>query len=220
MKQPVRPAIVRELEAFALDRGAYRAKIFSARLVAMDERVRLKCQIPLCPHYGRALTCPPNVPTVGEFRTVLGLYRKALMLQTRSPLGEENEDYDKDEVKKFFAAPGKIPAAKEGEEDIVAGDFRGAKAAAIRLHKLVNEVEGKAMALGFPYALGLIGGVCMFCSECVGTASGQACRRPYEARPSMEGVGIDVIRTSIKAGLPFDVPPKKEIIWSGLVLID
>lgn len=220
MKKPVGSVKLRELEAFARARGAYRAKIFSARLVAVDERVRLKCQIPLCPHYGRALTCPPNVPTVDEFKRALGLYKKALMLQTRSPFGGENEAYDKDEVKKFFATPGKIPEAKEGEEDIAADDFRGAKAAAIRLHKLINDVEGRAMALGFPYALGLIGGECMLCSECVGAPSGKACRRPYEARPSMEGVGIDVIRTSIKAGLPFEVPPKKEIIWSGLVLID
>jgi predicted metal-binding protein len=220
MKKPVQSVNLRELEAFARDRGAYRAKIFSARLVVVDERVRLKCQIPLCPHYGKALTCPPNVPTVEEFKRAMGLYKKALMLQTRSPLGRESEVYDKDEVKKFFAAPGKIPGAKEGEDDTAAGDFRGAKAAAIRLHKLVNDVEGRAMALGFPYALGLIGGECMLCSECVGAPSGKACRRPFEARPSMEGVGIDVIRTSIKAGLPFDCPPKKEIIWSGLVLID
>jgi len=220
MKKPVGPVNLMELEAFARDRGAYRAKIFSARQVVVDERVRMKCQIPLCPHFGRSLTCPPNVPTVEEFRTALGLYKKALMLQTRSAIRGENETYDKDEVKKFFTAPGKIPEVKEGEEDIADGDFRGAKAAAIRLHKLVNEVESRAMALGFPYALGLIGGECMLCSECVGACSGQACRRPFEARPSMEGVGIDVIRTSIKAGLPFDVPPKKEIIWSGLVLID
>jgi len=90
----------------------------------------------------------------------------------------------------------------------------------VRLHKLVNEAEGKAMSLGFPYALGLIGGTCMLCPECVGPCSSQGCRRPYEARPSMEGVGIDVVQTSIKAGLPFDIPPKTEIVWSGLLLID
>jgi hypothetical protein len=36
----------------------------------------------------------------------------------------------------------------------------------------------------------------------------------------MEGVGIDVFKTSIKAGLPFEMIPQKEIIWSGLVLVD
>jgi len=213
MKESGQPAKFNQLVSYAREKGAYRAKVFSARLVVVDERVRLKCQIPLCPHYGRALTCPPNVPTVEEFRTALGLYRKALLLQTRSPLGKESEAYDREEAKKFFTAPGKMK--EEGE-----GDFKSAKDAAISLHELINAVEGKAMALGFPYALGLIGGECMLCSECVGVDSGKACRRPFEARPSMEGVGIDVVRTSIKAGLPFDIPPKKEIIWSGLVLID
>jgi predicted metal-binding protein len=36
----------------------------------------------------------------------------------------------------------------------------------------------------------------------------------------MEGVGIDVIKTSAAAGLPFELPPKQEIVWSGLILID
>jgi predicted metal-binding protein len=49
---------------------------------------------------------------------------------------------------------------------------------------------------------------------------GKACRRPYEARPSLEGVGIDVIKTAAQAGLPFELPPKEEIVWSGLILID
>ncbi len=220
MKEAGQTVKFTQLISYAREKGAYRAKVFSARQVVVDERVRMKCQIPLCPHFGRSLTCPPNVPTVEEFRTALGLYKKALLLQTRSAIRGENEAYDKEEVKKFFSSPGKIPAANKGEEDVGPDDFKGAKAAALRLHKLVNEVEGRAMALGFPYALGLIGGECMLCSECVGAPSGQACRRPFEARPSMEGVGIDVIRTSIKAGLPFECPPKKEIIWSGLVLID
>ncbi len=94
------------------------------------------------------------------------------------------------------------------------------KAAAIRLHLLVNKVESKAMALGYPYALGLIGGECMLCTECVGQGSTKPCRRPYQARPSMEGIGVDVFLTCKKAGLPFDMPPKKEIVWSGLVLVD
>ena len=45
-------------------------------------------------------------------------------------------------------------------------DLDAMKLAAIRLHKLVNEVEGKAMSLGFPYALGLIGGECMCLHQC------------------------------------------------------
>jgi len=210
---------IRKLEQQAEGLGAYRAKVFSARQVVVDERVRAKCQIPLCPHYGRCLTCPPNLPTVEEFRKTLERYDTALLVQMRSSLSGEIEKADQEAVRQYMAAPG-TPAGKKGQEKETLHDLDEMKIAAIRLHKLVNEVEGTAMSLGFPYALGLIGGECMLCPECVGVGSGKACRRPYEARPSMEGVGIDVYRTCINAGLPFAMPPKTEIIWSGLILLD
>jgi predicted metal-binding protein len=210
---------IRELEKFTIEKGAYRAKAFSARLVAVDERVRAKCQIPLCPHYGRCLTCPPNVPSVEEFSRILSQYETALLLQTQSPISGEADNYDRDEILQYVAAPGKSKR-KGGEKRELYKDLDNMKIAAVRLHKLVNEVEATAMSLGFPYALGLIGGECMLCPECVGVGSKEACRRPYQARPSMEGAGIDVLKTSIDAGLPFEMLPKEEIIWSGLVLVD
>ena len=209
---------LKQLEKFALEKGAWRAKAFTARWVVVDERVRMKCQIPLCPHYGRALTCPPNVPSVEEFRKALARYSKALLLQTVSPITANMEACDRDEVMELFDKKGK-KSSKGGEKQGVAVDFGNMKAAAVRLHKLTNEVELRAMSMGFPYALGLIGGECMLCPECVGTCSSQACRRPFEARPSMEGVGIDVVATSRKAGLPFEIPPKKEIVWTSLLLV-
>jgi len=210
----------RELEEFALQKGASGAKVFSAGLVVVDERVRMKCQIPLCPHFGRCLTCPPNVPGVEEFSRALKLYKKAMLVQTRTSLSGEMESFAREDAIRFLVTPGRKHPAKTEEEAASAKDFDNVKLAAVRLHKLVNEVEGKAMSLGFPYALGLIGGECMLCPECVGAGQGKGCRRPYEARPSMEGVGIDVIETSKKAGLPFELPPKREIVWSGLILID
>jgi predicted metal-binding protein len=212
---------IKKIVAAALEKGAYRAKAFPASYVEVDERVRLKCQIPLCPHYGRSLTCPPNVPTVEEFRKALRRYRKAVMVQTRSPLTAAMDALEKEEVLKFLEAPGLADSKKEAKTDGIsaaASDMRDVKLASVRLHKLVNEVEAIAMREGFPYALGLIGGECMLCPSCTGP--GNACRRPFQARPSMEGVGIDVVRTSIRAGLPFDIPPVTEIVWSGLILID
>ncbi len=209
----------RELEAYAHEKGADRAKTFSARSVVIDERVRMKCQIPLCAHYGRTLTCPPNIPTVEEFKKALSRYKKALLVQMVSPLSGDAECHDREEVWEFTKSPAKKTQKKGGDNPTDVDDFANVKNAANRLHKLVNEVELKAMGLGFHYALGLIGGECMMCAECVGVGSGHACRRPYEARPSMEGVGIDVVATSEKAGLPFEIPPRNEIVWSGLVLI-
>ena len=210
---------IKELERFALEKGAFKAKAFSAQLVTVDERVRAKCQIPLCPHYGHCLTCPPNVMSVDEFAKALKRYYTALLVQTQSSLSGDPGKQDKKAVLQYVAAPGK-QKKKGGDKTELYTDLDNMKYAAIRLHKLVNEVESMAMSLGFPYALGLIGGECMLCPECVGVNSGKACRRPYQARPSMEGVGIDVLKTSIKAGLPFEMPPKKEVIWSGLVLVD
>jgi predicted metal-binding protein len=209
---------IRQIVTAAVEKGAYRAKAFSARLVAVDERVRLKCQIPLCPHFGTTLTCPPNIPTVEEFSRALRRYRKAVLVQMRSPITMKMEQVDREEALRFFERGGRTEQEKGGKKTEAAKNFDDMKLAALRLHKLVNEVEGMAMCLGFPYALGLIGGECKLCSSCIGP--GGACRRPYQARPSMEGVGIDVIQTSIRAGLPFAIPPVGEIIWSGLVLID
>lgn len=212
------PNLIGQVVQFALDKGAWRAKAFSARKVVVDERVRLKCQIPLCPHFGTTLTCPPNVPTVDEFRTVLRRYRNAVLVQTRAPLSLAMDDFAKEEVLKFLVSHNTAPAQKGGEPDEARRNMEDVKLQAVRLHKLVNEVEAQAMSLGFHYALGLIGGDCMLCPKCAGPGAG--CRRPYQARPAMEGVGIDVVKTSMNAGLPFDIPPKTEVVWSGLVLID
>jgi predicted metal-binding protein len=219
MNKPEQNKKIKELEKFALEKGAFKAKAFSAQLVTVDERVRAKCQIPLCPHYGHCLTCPPNVMSVDEFAKALKRYKTALLVQTQSSISEDPDKHDKKEVLQYVATVGKS-RKKGGDKTELYTDLDNMKIAAIRLHKLVNEVESMAMSLGFPYALGLIGGECMLCPECVGVNSGEACRRPYQARPSMEGVGIDVLKTSINAGLPFEMPPKKEVIWSGLVLVD
>ena len=219
MNKPEQNKKIRELERFALEKGAFKARAFSAQLVTVDERVRAKCQIPLCPHYGHCLTCPPNVMSVDEFAKALKRYKTALLVQMQSSISEDPDKHDKKEVLQYVATVGKS-RKKGGDKTELYTDLDNMKIAAIRLHKLVNEVESMAMSLGFPYALGLIGGECMLCPECVGVNSGEACRRPYQARPSMEGVGIDVLKTSINAGLPFEMPPKKEIIWSGLVLVD
>jgi predicted metal-binding protein len=212
------PDRIAQVVQFALDKGAWKAKAFSARKVVVDERVRLKCEIPLCPHYGTTLTCPPNVPTVEEFRTALRRYRTAVLVQTRAPLSLAMDDFDKEVVLKFLETHNASPVQKGGEPDEARRNLEDVKLQAVRLHKLVNEVEAQAVSLGFHYALGLIGGDCMLCPKCAGPGTG--CRRPYQARPAMEGVGIDVVKTSRNAGLAFDIPPKHEVVWSGLVLIE
>lgn len=215
---------LKRLESFAVEKGAGRAKIFSARKVVVDDRVRMKCQIPRCSHYGIGLNCPPNVPTVREFREALALYSSALLVQTVCPIGTDMGSYERKEVLDFFKGTGTAGEGnnksriKGGEGKDRLEDFDNTRLAAIKLHKIINETELQAMSLGFYYALGLIGGNCMLCGSCPG--AGSQCRRPYESRPAIEGLGVDVIATSRNAGMAFDIPPVSEIVWTGLLLVD
>ena len=68
----------------ALEGGADRAVLMDASQVVVDDRVRLKCRIPICKNYNRCLMCPPNTYTVAEFRGLLAQYSQALLLQIKA----------------------------------------------------------------------------------------------------------------------------------------
>lgn len=183
----------RELEARARELGADRARLIPADQVVVDERVRLKCQVPLCPEYGHNLMCPPALPSVSEFRRMVQGYSWGLLVQVRASL----ED-----------------APTEGREE---AGYQGAH----QLHRLVQDLEREAMSRGFSLAAGFIGGTCRLCTRCVGQGSGEPCRHPFQARPSMEAMGVDVQATCRRAGLdPGGFPVSEEVLWTGLVLLD
>jgi len=178
---------LKRLQNDAIKLGATAAKIIPISSIVIDERVRLKCLIPLCDKYDQNLMCPPHLPSVEEFRRAIKKYSKALFVQLA---------YEK------RADMPKAAARRNG----------------LRLHRIINELEGKAFSLGYPLAAGLMGGSCKLCRKCVGP--GNPCRHPRMARPSMEGMGIDVIQTAKKIGLPFDFSSGHRLFWNGLVLID
>ncbi|HOK05830.1 MAG TPA: DUF2284 domain-containing protein [Syntrophales bacterium] len=72
--------------------GASAALPMAAADVVCDERVRLKCQIPICDSFRRNLTCPPFVMTVPEFRRALRRYREGVLIQVRAPAGASREE--------------------------------------------------------------------------------------------------------------------------------
>jgi len=74
-------------------KGASEAKLLSPRDIVVDERVRLKCQVPLCDTYGRNLMCPPFLPSVGEFRQALALYESSIIIQVSSGMEEIGGDW-------------------------------------------------------------------------------------------------------------------------------
>ena len=183
--------------------GADAAKIIDSKKVVVDKRVRLKCAIPVCSSYGRHLMCPPNLMSVEEFNDALALYETALILQVEA-------DYD---------SADKTDAGLNKESCDKLEKATNTKDWELKLHRIVNEVEALAFKEGFYLAAGLIGGDCALCPECVTPGSGEPCRRPFEARPSMEAMGIDVFRTCQEVGLPIFLSSDRKVRWTGIVLL-
>ena len=174
------------------ERGASAVVPVNVADIAVDERVRLKCRVPLCDSYHKNLMCPPYVPTVAEFREALNRYSMAILIQVSAELEK--------------------PYANEPTEEV----FVPAK----KLHELVNFGEKEAFIAGFRFAAGFIGGCCRLCDECVAVDGSTKCRFPFKARPSMEAMGIDVMATVEKAGLSIDsFPITNRVTWTGLILL-
>jgi predicted metal-binding protein len=179
----------RKLLDFALEcEGVCRAKLIHTRNIVVDERVRFQCGHSGCREYGRRLMCPPYNPGVEEFRRVLSGYFMAMLLQVEGSITGENWEPETD-------------------------------ALALKLHDAVYRLEKKAFSLGFPFAAGFIGGPCKLCGECPGVRNPQTgCISREKARPSMEGMGIDVIATCKNAGMDIEFSPGK-VVWTGMLLL-
>ncbi len=191
--------------------GATNAIFFDAKDVVVDERVRLKCLVPVCDDYGLNLMCPPHVMSVQEFREVLAKYNWAILIQIDEPIPVEmiKEIQQANDVAALYKSTKFLDSYKKS--------FNPVK---LKLHRIVHKVEAQAFALGYRFATGFIGGSCKLCPECVAISNSQEpCRHPFRARPPMEAVGIDVFKTAENAGLPFDIPPKNKTVWNGLVLV-
>jgi len=176
----------RSLEKFALEEGAYRAKLIEASGIVIDDRVRLKCQVPVCKDFNNHLLCPPHTVPVEKFRSLCAQYPAALIIQVKS---------------QGFA-----------ETDLVAAEKK--------LHSIINKTEGRALTEGNYLASGFIASSCKLCPECVGYRSNLPCRRPFEARPSIESMGVDIYKTCLNAGIGFSLGLSSEVVFSGLLLLD
>lgn len=182
---------VKDIMARLRQQGASAVTQIDIADIVVDERVRLKCQIPLCDSYGKNLMCPPFVPSVAFFRDALARYTRAVLIQVTSPLGDTVHGRPSAEV----YAPAK------------------------KLHELVNLAEKWAFAYQFRFAAGLIGGCCRLCDECAAVNHNGHCRHPFKARPSMEAMGIDVVNTLSHAGLSIRFPVADDVTWTGVLLI-
>ncbi len=194
----------------AKESGATNAVHFRAKDVVVDERVRLKCCVPICDDYGVNLMCPPNVMNVNEFRHILAKYSHAILVQIEAEIPTEmkKEIREADDVAALYKSHRFRQSYRKSFDPIK-----------LKLHRIVHKVEAHAFTQGYRFATGFIGGSCKLCAECVTQDSHDICRHPFRARPSMEAVGIDVFKTAQNAGLPFEIPPKEKTVWNGLILI-
>jgi predicted metal-binding protein len=162
--------------------GATKAAIVTAIEIPVDERVALKCQIPLCFGYGTNPNCPPHTLKPRELKEILTKYDYAVFFALDVP--PEVIVRDKATIKERVAAYQQVFA-------------------------IVNELESIAFYDGYYLAFGLAAGSCRhtFCGQqdsCT-VMEGERCRISLRSRPSMEAVGIDVYRMVASQG--WDIYP-------------
>ncbi len=199
----VEPKRFSELIEIALKAGATAARIIPSKWVVIDERVRLKCEVPRCAGYGQFLTCPPHVMSVDAFMRVRSDYKRGLLVQV------EAKNIDSTDKGK-----GRINQTILKENKKLHRPFK------LKLLEIVEAVESAAFKKGMRFAAGLVGGSCVLCKRCVNDKFSETCRHPFRARPPMEAVGIDVVKTAQNAGLPIHLSSSKNVVWTGLVLLD
>ena len=207
---PNADADTRTLCERAVALGARAAEPLPARLVAVDPRVTLKCRVPLCPSYGRNLMCPPFAPPAAGFAETLRRYATTIVVQQAIPLTATD-------VERRYGGAGVAALHDDADYRRVMADSQNAFAG------VMSGLEREALAMGYRFAAAFAGGDCCLCEACVAACGGtttEACRRPFEARPSMEAVGIDVVATAAAAGLAITFPAADDPVWTGLLLLD
>ena len=187
----------------AKEMGASAAIPVPAADIVVDERALLKCLVPVCAHYGVDLLCPPNVLPPSQFKAILGLYKKAILIKVDIPPGNHHSADDSGQ-----------PATPDPQYLNAAGEAKK------KLHEIVCRIESMCISEEYHFAAGFIGGSCPLCEECVGAKSGLPCRHPFKARPAMEAMGIDVMATVKRAGISLGFGQDEGRSWIGLVLID
>jgi predicted metal-binding protein len=199
----VQEALFSQLLEIALAEGAKTARIIPTSMIVIDERVRLKCEVPRCAKYNQYLTCPPHVMGVETFSRILSLYAWGLLVQVEA----ENID-STDKCGSIISKP------------VLKENARHHHPYQLKLLNVIELVEKAAFKKGLRFAAGFTGGECVLCECCVVNNGTDACRHPFRARPAMEGVGIDVVQTAQNAGLSIHLSSAEPVLWTGLILLE
>jgi predicted metal-binding protein len=160
----------------ALSLGATDALVIDTATIPVDDRVLLKCRVPLCSSYGICGNCPPHCPHPDEMRRFLAGFRTAVVFRS--------------------AVSSPAITAQEGHKEELKTLRRG-------LYGLTSALESAAFYDGHYFAAGFASGSCktLYCrdQECA-VVSGERCRQSLRARPAMEAVGIDCFALTARLG--------------------
>lgn len=165
----------------AISLGATDSKIITTNTIPIDDRVALKCKIPVCFGYGTSVNCPPHTVTPSELRELIKKYKYAI----------------------FFKLEVKPEVIVRNRETILerAGAYK-------KIFEISNAIESMAFYDGYYLAVGFAAGSCKsthcYKVEC-SALKGERCRHELKVRPSMESVGIDAYKLATKVG--WDVYP-------------
>jgi predicted metal-binding protein len=161
--------------------GAAAGLVVPASMVAIDDRVALKCSVPKCFGFGTSANCPPHSPTPSQMRSAVSLYDTAVLLR-------------------WDVAPEVIVRDRATIQERVQ--------AYKNVFSVVGRLESEAFYDGHYLSCALAAGSCRstFCHdvECA-VLAGQKCRHNLVARPSMEAVGIDCF--ALAAAVGWDIYP-------------
>jgi predicted metal-binding protein len=189
--------------------------------VVIDERVSMKCLVPICSFYDKNIMCPPNLISVEHFKRIASLYSTAILIQIPSSSlpapPEVASAVSLDDVWKMMDLTN---GAGHTESTPTKVYFDELKASQEKLYNIINAIESASLKAGNRFSIGFAAGGCLLCEKCVGPDSSQPCHHPFKARPSMEAIGIDVIGTAEKAGIKIGFSDAQPSKWFGLIFID
>ncbi|MDD1703354.1 MAG: DUF2284 domain-containing protein [Methanoregula sp.] len=191
--------------------GAADAKVIRTEDIVVENRVVLKCRAG-CIGYGKKLTCPPHVPTPDEFRKILSEYRSALLVKFISPAQAEPDVICS--IYKYWLDPAAPADKKVQAEKFWKDHFNGTGSFA----PVMLELERIAFNAGNPFALAFINGSCRLCETC--NVKAGICVHPTQARIPEHAVGINMVATAEKAGMPIRFPVQGHPELMALLLID
>jgi predicted metal-binding protein len=160
----------------AIEFGATDAKIISTDTIPIDERVQLKCRVPVCFGYNTSANCPPHTIAPATLREIIGRYKHAILLKL--------EVQPRVIVRDRTTIIERVNAYK-------------------KVFELVSTIESMAFYDGYYLAMGFAAGSCKstYCYkvDCA-VLRGERCRNELLVRPSMESVGIDTYKLATRVG--------------------